>query len=270
MRELYSCAFNSYPISEFDIEKAQFEYDNRTLVLISGGRYKCDVIQTVLQRPGERDKAFSQIMKFLLAFGWANGISFQYQAELQRIFPSNGVLYDQEAIIGVPRNWYHNCMLLLVTNIDNQEQEKALSLYNDARYSGDPFIRFSYYWRILGLSNPKGENDIQGWINEVISKKVIEVSSSLQQIIDTHSNVGEYFREHCRNAIAHVERKASKPKSLFPIHPDDFEKIKIANHAIEDIVYYYLTQHLGLDATSEVGVEVKRIKYLDGREYELF
>lgn len=136
--------------------------------------------------------------------------------------------------------------LFRVPKIENEDQRIALALYRDAMGSNSNYLSFLFYWQILQINNKNPES----WINKSFYKKnrAIRFSQNdLSQIKLNNKKLGEYFKDDCRDAIAHItSRKPGKTKILLDTLEDNI-RIDVSTRVIKEFAYTYIKEVLGLN-----------------------
>jgi hypothetical protein len=152
------------------------------------------------------------------------------------------------------------------------EQQVALSLYNDAQYSANLFYEFVCFWKILEIPYANRTLKASEWINDIIKKRPkIHFTNYIVDLISKGENVGEYFREKCRNAIFHITRKPT----VVSFKAQDYGQIGYACAGIEPFVRYFIKKELHLPRQYD-GIEVLKKKLMTTDtgttwiDYELF
>lgn len=168
--EVLSYAFNSK--CTFPFERCLFKFEGREFALISGNEEYCEVIQTIIDNPKERSEVFEAIHKFLFRFGWANNCSFNYRGHIAEGLAKPIDIFKRRRVLYIKRH-YRNLLVDLAHLISPTtfEQEVALSLYNDAQYSANPFYAFVCYWKILELPFATRTLKAEDWVNDIIRGK---------------------------------------------------------------------------------------------------
>lgn len=133
-----------------------------------------------------------------------------------------------------------------IPKIENEDQRNALILYREAMGSNSNYLSFLFYWQILEINNKNPDN----WINKSFYKKnrTIRFSQNdLNQIKLNDKKLGEYFRDDCRNAIAHIiNRKPGKTKIILDT-PEDNIRIAVSTRVIKEFAHTYIKEVLGLN-----------------------
>jgi len=252
--ELWAYAFDSTCI--FPFERCLFRYEGREFVLYSGNDEQCEVIQTIINHPNERDKVFQIIQKFLFCYGWDNHCYFHFTADAGMGLPKPIDLLEREPI-RVKRK-YRNLLVNFeyIISPATRELEVALSLYNDAKYTPDQFYAFICYWKILEIPYSGRTLKPVDWINDVIKKGCnIYITDYIRDLISKNRDIGKFFKEKCRNAIAHIERRPT----VVSFNADDYRQIASACSGIEPFTTYFIRNELGTPKYSDRIEVIKKI-----------
>lgn len=255
--ELLTYAFDS--TCTFPFERCLFKFDGREFVLISGTEEYCEVLTTIIDNSKERDMIFNTIQKFLFCFGWANSCKFNYRDYIAEGISKPVNLFKRRRTSYVRRN-YRNLLVgfdFIISPI-TYEQQVALSLYNDAQYSANPFYKFVCLWKILEIPYANRILKASEWVNDIIKKRPkMHITDYIVDLVSKGENVGNYFKEKCRNAIFHITRKPT----VVSFNAQDYEQIGYACAGIEPFVRYFIKKELHLPKQYD-GIEVLKKKLM--------
>jgi hypothetical protein len=154
----------------------------------------------------------------------------------------------------------------------NKEQEIALALYRDAITAEMPSIQVLTFYKIL---EPIGNRD--AWI-DAREGRITEWNKgphggTTKDHIKWGSNLGEYLRHICRNAVAHyiLERDPAKGLILDLDNPDEEQRLSRAARMLQQLAEIYIEEELKLPSLSKIWrehlYELRGFKQLLGREY---
>jgi hypothetical protein len=159
----------------------------------------------------------------------------------------------------IPRNCYstgHD--ILVIPEIENDKQRKALALFRHAfsDHNPDPYFSFLFYWHVLTVGKRKPCESIR-WIDASFSKRKVHVpKEDLARLPLGNRTLGNYLYQDCRNAIAHIERPTGR-KELEVDDLKDSQRISISTRIIEEFARYYIKDELGLNKKLHL---VRRVK----------
>lgn len=191
---LYAYAFDS--TCKFQVERCLFRFQGREFAFYSGNKKKCEVFQTIVDSPKEKNEVFQIIHKFVFCYGWANHCAFQFRHSEGRYLRRPIDLLTTKPMLVAERG---ACQFML-TNFEyimlpaTPGLELALSLYNDAEYTIDYFYKFICYWKILEIPYLGRKFAAVGWINHVIKKGYnIHLTDYIRDLISKNVNIGKFF-----------------------------------------------------------------------------
>lgn len=240
--ELLSYAFDS--TCTFNFRKCVFKFENREFAMVPGDTYTCDVVHTIAKNSTERDAIFQLIHRFLYRYGWANRCSFHFAGHVAQGISQQSSLNDIKFTFIINRK-YRN----LLVNFDRivppvaPELELALSLFNDANYTNDLFYRFLCFWKILQINLPgRRKLPAHKWIDDRFSDGTVSLPGYLHDLVPSGTSLGEFLKDECRNAIAHITREPT----VLSYKASDCEKIGRACTAIEPFVEYFIRRALDM------------------------
>src|SRR4030043_83541 len=164
----------------------------------------------------EREKVFSVASEFISALGWQNraivavwesgGCGWRKELPLSRAMPSFRTfprIPFGGSIIG--------CDIDIIPKIENEEQRVALTLYREARASNNDYLSFLFFWQVLETGGTNAEK----YVNNIWKKQpdgLKRVAKDVESLQLQSRLLGKYFRDECRDAIAHIRRKPGKKK----------------------------------------------------------
>ncbi len=94
-----------------------------------------------------------------------------------------------------------------------------------------------------------GGNDAIGWINKTWRKNRNEIylpDYDLKIIALSGNNLGNYFYDDCRNAIAHLFKRHSGKRQMKVDDPADNIRIAISTRGIREFARFYIKNKLKL------------------------
>ena len=208
-------------------------------------------IDTVVLNDEDEDCAFEQIHEFLYLFGWANQCCFHFLNSSAMSGNQDLLLKRQAPLMNIPRRMFNITQFLFMSNPNaSDEFKKAIALYNDAKHTQDVFYRFFCLYKILDLPVSGKTRNPETWINDNIDKISSTENSRVAAFIKNHSNLGEFMRDECRNALAHIHRKDPRKTAILPFRASDYMRIIYGNAVLLDLVLLFIKNEIG-EPTSE-------------------
>ena len=228
-----------------------FEFESRKFRLIRGTDTELDKLCTILDDwEREQNQAYEMVLRLCDYWGWQWGIGV-------RCLPGGGAGVRAEAadleklpVVSFRSRGGRNFLVspMYLPDVQNSTLKLALSLHNEARCSGSPFLSFINYWKILELDPPnhsskrKPEERAMKWIDQVPRSKV-PISDDFEAMLKQRRlTLGKYLYDQCRNAIVHVTRKPT-------VHPGiaaDRLKIHEATGLAAQLAEYRIRTCLGM------------------------
>ena len=223
----------------FDFSKALINYNGYEFVLHNGGIEKVDVIETILYNDDERELFSQTAIDFCLSLVSRNILySFMYLEAFAKGIRKEVNLLGKEPSIRIPRSEINSISINFIKKLNSSEQKIISSLLNDANYSNNPFYKFLCYWKILEVPISSKTRSAEKWINDLIDNNptIINGNQELERMYKSGTNIGNYFREQCRNSIAHI----TKPPSLISSNFNHFMQVSRACSDIFNFVNYFI------------------------------
>ena len=230
-----------------------FEYKGHQFKLVqSNPRKWADTLLTILPADDDtlREKAFSVASEFLSALCWQNNARTAIAGGGGRgwdrdwkLSNANPTIYEFPTIpFGGNVIGYDISVLPLV---ETDPQKVALTLYREAGASNNNYLSFLFYWQILET----GGTNAEGFVNKTFRKKPRELRLGRENI-DSRLNLngkslGEYLRDECRDAIAHIRRKPGK-KRIDLDKAEDRLRVIISTNIVQVFAKYYIEHVLKL------------------------
>ena len=250
--DLVSYVIDGNGILPFDT--CLFRFEGREFAFHGGTDTECYSVETIIDDQSEFDAAYDTLQRFLNGFGWDNHCAFQIIG-----VNSMGLHEKVELPRKTPLSRFSRQSRSLLVGFDgtaippSQEAEIALSLLAEARMSQLPFYEFLCYWKILEIRYPgRTTAGAEEWLNEALAqKRNIFVAESIREMQAQGRNIGKYFGNKCRNAIAHIER----PPVLVASNFRDLSRIWQACGAIAPFAEHFIKHELNMPDHS-FGIEV--------------
>jgi hypothetical protein len=223
---MHICFANS---RRLDARVYYFEYGGVRFKLIQNNPTKsADVLLTIL--PSRDDaalqSAYGRAAEFLSALSWENSAQIALEDcggfGVRDGFP---LRQAQCRVFTFPQITYGGHVtghgLSSIPKIETEEQRKALALMREARSANKVWLRFLFFWQVMDIrGNPTS------WVNRTYRHKAIHIAPHELQRLETWAGeIGDYFEDACRHAIAHIRRYPGKAR----LHFDDrLENVRMA------------------------------------------
>lgn len=252
--QIFSLVFDEGSCA-LDFHRCLFEYKGREFMIYPGNNERYMSIDTVIQDDNDGDVVFELIHEFLYLFGWRNKCYFHFLDACSSSGNRELLLQRKDPVFWWPRRFIHKTDFDFISSLDASEKFKqAVSLYNDAFYTNDIFYRFFCLYKILDIpisKNPRGPED---WINNNIKKISFNNNCRVLAFINSKSNLGEFMRDECRNALSHIHRSDFLKKSILPYRACDFESICYANTVLKELVIFFIENEIGEPKQSPINI----------------
>lgn len=232
-----------------------FEYKGVRFKLIqNNNREWCNVLLTIVKDSSNielENKTYLTASEFLSALSWeiSSLVKVWYMGkwgigitEDSRLKQSKCRIY-QFTKIPFFKHPAH-CCISRIAEIDNEKQRDALILFREALSTNNDYLSFLFFWQIMEI----GENDPIGWINKVyynVNHGKIRIQKyDYDRIQNSGQKLGNYFKDDCRDAIAHIhKRKVGKTKVKIDNLNDNF-RIMISTRVIKEFARFYIKDKL--------------------------
>lgn len=237
--------------SRLDRNVYYFKYKGIRFKLIQNSQKYQDVLLTILSDPNDQEERIYKIAsEHLSTLSWENrarvicgysGGAARREITLRKAKCS---MFDFRRI---PRGYYaQGYNILIIPKIENDRQRKALSLFRQALSNLNPYFSFLFYWHVLGVGG-REPPEVCKWIDGSFKRKGVHVpKEDLTRLGLGKRRLGEYLKENCRNAIAHIEGPQGR-KELEIDDLKDLERIHISTSIIEEFARFCIKNGLGLN-----------------------
>lgn len=230
-----------------------FRYKDVRFKLIQNDQRKwCDVLLTIVKSMDdwqEQDRVFSIASEFLCALSWQNESRVTICDLGGPSVPENFRLRSAKcrffSFPKIPFGGYITGFdLTKIPHIETENQLEALHLYRDGMSSNHDYLSFLFFWQILeiGCANP------MGWIDKTLKRNRNRLGVSNEEIGRLPLNgrsLGNYLKDDCRNAIAHIRRKPGKTKLRLDT-PSDLIRIARSTGIMKEFARFYIKNNLKL------------------------
>jgi hypothetical protein len=97
-----------------------------------------------------------------------------------------------------------------IPKIWTPEQRTALALFREANASNNDYLSFIFYWQVLEVGRGSSAEVFidKTYTRQPNSLSLIQSDIALLQL--GRRRLGDYLRNDCRDAIAHIRRKTGK------------------------------------------------------------
>ena len=246
-----------------------FEYRGVEFKLIQNNPRKwSDVLLTITQDNDEASKhaAYEAGGEFLSALAWANnsnvtvfpvgGMSIR-DASLKRakcrsfVFPSIPYMGNSSGygITSIPK-------------IESDAQKKGLVIYREGQSSNKIWLSFLFYWQVMEV---KG-GDPAAWIDDNRNNSKLRISDdTIRRLPLNGRSLGEYLKDDCRHAIAHIRRRNPLKASILFDNLEEHLRFSLSTDLVAGFSKHYILHELELrERLFLVRVKGKRFPvYLD-------
>lgn len=240
----------------FPFDRCSLVFEERELAVYAGSQTECAVVETIINAERDFDDAYELVCRFLNALAFENRTGYEIINVSSQALSERPALPLRRPSSSWPRNFRSEAHFTTLRSPQSKPARLALAIYSEALSSKSPFLTFLSLWRILDIRyENRPVHGAKNWINHAIQEGYnIGLEAELMKMVERGDNVGQYFAEQCRNAIAHVE----KPTHLKSYRWPDRHQIYRAVHAIRSFVDYFIREELGMPRYRE-RVEVLRV-----------
>lgn len=130
-----------------------------------------------------------------------------------------------------------------IPHIENETQRLALALYREAGAANNDYLQFLFYWQILSLGTARKPREAA---NKAL--KDIKDKTWIGRLELNGKTIGDYFRDDCRDAIAHVTRNPGETTIDFD-DPADRKRISLSVKAVKTFAHHDIKERLALKKT---------------------
>lgn len=228
-----------------------FEYQGICFKLVQDNPRKyADHLMTVLPEGtlAQRQRAFAVASDFLASLAWQNRVPTGLLEAGGRGWHHEWPLKDAKpSMFTFPRIPFHGNLVgykpNILPKIETPQQRLALTLFREAGASNNFYLSFLFYWEILRiLGNPV--RDVQRMIRKSGRPPIIP-NSDLSDLPLDGRTLGAYLEDDCRNAVAHVVRRAGK-RNLKLDGVDDRARMDRSTRVVERLARHFIETTLDL------------------------
>ena len=274
-RHLFYICFDSPSIFRNNL---YFNYEGIDFKLIKGTKKYQDILCCIIDvetgsgpSKNKARKVQEIALRFLSCLSWELNIGITTNSSYGGAGWSKdrGGLTSVKRLSMIPRTLIRNRRvrdIVKLPKIDDKYKANALNLFREAKASNSLYCKFLCYWKILEIHNFKGGKSIE-WINETIKHNTwILERAHFNKAILNNKKIGNYLKDECRHAIAHVMPK-------YKLKPDSGEslfKIYTANIIVEYLVDIFIKKELGLEFTKDKKDNFLYLKKKKGKAIPVF
>jgi len=227
-----------------------FEYRGIEFKLIQNNPRKwSDVLLTIVPDNNETAKqaAYDAGAEFLSALAWANNSHVT-------VFPAGGMGIRDNNLRGAKCRVFDlphlpfmgntsGYDLTAIPKIESDIQKKGLTIFREGRSSNKIWLSFLFYWQVLEVN---GEDPVV-WINDRYSHGQVHVSVDVINRLPLNGrSLGEYLKDDCRHAIAHIRRSSPARTSLrFDVLEENL-RFALSADLVASFAKHYILHELGL------------------------
>lgn len=232
-----------------------FEYRGVRFKLIQNNCRKwCDVLLTTLPSMSDRaaqDNAYATASEFLCAVSWQNNSRVIMHNLGGSGYPDNrGLRPAKCTFFSFPKiafpGWTVGYNISVLPHIQTDDQRTALLLFRDALSSNHSYLSFLFFWQILEIAC----KDPIGWVNKTIKRHpplLRLMRNEVGRLPLGSQSVGNYLQDDCRNAIAHIKRRAGERRLLLD-SAVDLQRIQASTRVVQALAAYHIRNNLGLNS----------------------
>jgi len=229
-----------------------FEYGGLRFKLVQNNPRKwSDVLLTILPDTSQvhRDKAFAVASEFLSALGWQHRARIM-MSECGGVGIPNGFRLSRAkcSIFTYPRIPFGGIIvarnLLTIPKVETEEQTIALTLFREANGSNNDYLSFLFYWQVMETGGTVPES----WIDKMYRRKPSRLKLYRRDIARLPlkgKSLGNYLKDDCRHAIAHIKRKPGK-KKLELDRSAERTRLAVSTRVVKAFAEFYITDVLRL------------------------
>jgi hypothetical protein len=228
-----------------------FEYKGVRFKLVQNNPHRwSDVLLTIVDSP----RSPSVEMTYAVAGEFASALSWEYRAGIGihyiggpgiregfglrqagrgnvRVFPT---VPFRGMVVG------HD--LSRIARITTDQQRTGLTLFREARSANKLLLSLLLNWQILEI-----KTEPAGWVEKTVRRKLGElgINEAVKELRLGPKRLGDYLRDDCRDAIAHIRRKPGKRKLRFDSADEDL-RLGLSARITEALARYYIEYELGV------------------------
>ena len=231
-----------------------FEYKGIRYKLIQNPSRKwCDVLLTIIPErasQGQMSLAYATASEFLSALSWANHSLVKVYpiggAGVRESFPLRRARCCNRSFPRIPFCGYIiGADISCIAQIDSDEQREALALFREAASSNNDYLSFLFFWQVLEV----GSGDPAALVNKIWQRHRARIVGTREDLFSNLNlngrQLGDYLREDCRNAIAHIRRHPEKTKIVMGSLEDEL-RISISTDIVRQFARFYIEGKLGV------------------------
>jgi hypothetical protein len=237
-------------------QRCLFEYKGREYMLYPGDSEYHMSIDTIISDEREEEIVFESIHEFLYLFGWDNHYCFHYLGSCTLGLGNKNTLLERKIpLYKVPRRMRCQASFDYITDPNVSEDfKKAISLYNDAKYTNDIYHSFLCLYKIIDLP-VKGKTREPGqWINLNVDLVIDVNNKELFDFVKTKTDFGGFIRDECRNAIEHIHRNRPGKSSILPFKASDYKQISLAKAVMFDLADTFIRNEIGVSTKESINI----------------
>jgi hypothetical protein len=230
-----------------------FEYKGVAFKLIQNDpRKRADHLLTIIPSYSDpaRLNAFAKAAEFLSALAWETGARAKLWEVGAAAWPEDWPIEKaRPCIFEPPRIPLMNALgydLVRIPKIKTLEQRIALSLFREANASNNDYLSLIFYWQVLEVGCG---SKADGFVNKTYGRRpnsLGHIQSDIALLQLGRRRLGDYLRDDCRNAVAHIRRKLGRT-SIDLDEPEDRWRIAISVRIIKAFAAYYIRESLELN-----------------------
>ena len=206
----------------------------------------------------DTEHAFRVASEFASAVAWQNGVRTAVWLSLTFTPGAASLRAARPRFSGPPRielGGIRGCSIERLPSIENTEQREALAMFREAMASNSFYLRFLFMWHVLELLSPaspgKAAQDAVKYVDDTLASppqclRIHEVRSDLEDISLGSRSVGEYLRDDCRHAVAHLKRDPLRGRHIDVDDLQDRRRMELSSRIVTEFARCFIEDRLGL------------------------
>jgi len=229
-----------------------FSYGGTDFKLVQDNpRRHADHLLSVLPTDDDasRQRVFAIASEFLSALSWETGGRVAVWPAGGRGWRDDAQLADAEpCMYTFPRIPFGGNTigydLWRVPHISTNEQRRALALLREARAANSVYLAFLFYWQVMEVSGGHADAIInRAWRRH--RNQVRLDPADVDRLALAGRSLGDYLREDCRHAIAHVTRRPGR-RALDLDRLEERTRFEISTRVAGAFAEHFIREHLNL------------------------
>lgn len=233
-----------------------FEYGGYRFKLIQNDPRKwCDVLLTILPSFGDADEqgAYTAAGEWAAALNWELDFSmavrpiggfgvddgFRLRNARCQVFT-----FPEVPFKGQHSGYHLNRIALVATD----EQRTAVTLYREAQSANKEVLSLLFNWQVMDV-RPAPAQEPEVWVNTIEAAAPAELARVWELVSELGLGgrpLGDYLREDCRHAIAHLRRRPGRHVIRFDDSAEAW-RIRTAARVTRKLARHFVASELSLN-----------------------